>query len=301
MSTPAVGVKAASIARAAAGGPAVVRRRPEQLPSQRQIPGGTSWRAFGSEVHLVVGDRDRLETATQLASHLLGEIRRRCDARRLGSDLDQANRSAGSWVPADGLLIAALSASARVSAALGALGGAPGAGQVDVDPAGRVRVPAGGHIDLGTALRAFAADAVAGAVPEQAGTALIVGAGGDVATGPLPGSRRQWRVTLSETGHDQDGEQVRLETGGLATMRLPTSHRGETSPLLDPRTGNRLDPLWRSVTVCAASCLDAHAAASAAMLMGDQAPAWLWEHGLAARLVGTDSLVLRVAGWPDPA
>ena len=35
--------------------------------------------------------------------------------------------------------------------------------------------------------------------------------------------------------------------------------------------------------------------------MGELAPAWLWEHDLAARLVSTDNVDLRVAGWPDPA
>jgi hypothetical protein len=33
--------------------------------------------------------------------------------------------------------------------------------------------------------------------------------------------------------------------------------------------------------------------------MADQAPGWLSEHDLAARLVGADGSVLRVAGWPE--
>ena len=150
--------------------------------------------------------------------------------------------------------------------------------------------------------RAFAADLVAEAVPRLIGTAMIIGLGGDVAVGQHAEYPQQWRVTLSESASETElPEQVLLEVGGLSTVALPTTGRGESGVphLMDPRTGLPVEVIWRSVTVSAASCLDAHAAAAAALVMGDLAPAWLWEHDLAARLIATDSHTLRVAGWPD--
>jgi thiamine biosynthesis lipoprotein len=68
--------------------------------------------------------------------------------------------------------------------------------------------------------------------------------------------------------------------------------------LLDPRTGLPADETWRTASVCAATCVDANAASTAAIVLGALAPAWLWERDLAARLVASDGRVMRVAGWP---
>ena len=55
---------------------------------------------------------------------------------------------------------------------------------------------------------------------------------------------------------------------------------------------------WRVVTVAAWTCVEANIASTAAVILGDAAPAWLEERGLAARLVRADGLVLRTGGWP---
>jgi thiamine biosynthesis lipoprotein len=54
------------------------------------------------------------------------------------------------------------------------------------------------------------------------------------------------------------------------------------------------------VSVCAATCLEANAASTAGIVLAAEAPAWLIERNLAARLVGADGRVLRIAGWPSP-
>ncbi len=50
----------------------------------------------------------------------------------------------------------------------------------------------------------------------------------------------------------------------------------------------------------AATCTDANAAATAAIVRGADAPSWLAGLGLAARLVADDGSITRVGGWPQP-
>ena len=68
--------------------------------------------------------------------------------------------------------------------------------------------------------------------------------------------------------------------------------------ILDPRTGLPAAPVWRTVSVAAATCADANPAATAAIIRGDRAPAWLTSLNLPARLVSQDGAVRTVAGWP---
>ena len=69
--------------------------------------------------------------------------------------------------------------------------------------------------------------------------------------------------------------------------------------IVDPRTGLPAAGPWRTVSVAAANCAEANAAATAAIVAGDQAAAWLAGQGLPARLVAHDGSVRFVAGWPE--
>jgi thiamine biosynthesis lipoprotein len=51
------------------------------------------------------------------------------------------------------------------------------------------------------------------------------------------------------------------------------------------------------VTVAAASCVEANAAATAALIMGERAPAWLDDLRLPARLVEAGGGVRFAGGW----
>jgi ApbE family. len=51
------------------------------------------------------------------------------------------------------------------------------------------------------------------------------------------------------------------------------------------------------VTVAAATCVEANAAATAAVIMGDRAMAWLDDLKLPSRLVDTDGGVRFAGGW----
>ena len=57
--------------------------------------------------------------------------------------------------------------------------------------------------------------------------------------------------------------------------------------------------MWRTVSVCAASCLDANIASTAAIVRGSRAVPWLAGLGLPSRLVRVDGTVSHVAGWPS--
>jgi thiamine biosynthesis lipoprotein len=72
----------------------------------------------------------------------------------------------------------------------------------------------------------------------------------------------------------------------------------ERHHIVDPRTGRSAPEVWRTASVAAATCADANAASTAAIVLGEAAPAWLSRTGLAARLVRQDGDIVSIAGWP---
>jgi thiamine biosynthesis lipoprotein len=307
------------------------------LTAARSRYRAATWRALGTHVSLVVADGEALAGARAACTTLLERIDRACSRFRPDGDLVRANSGAGRWIRVDPLLVRAVEEAVRVAegtggtvdpllgASLAALGydrdldaarrlehlprrpaAPPGPDAwraIGTDPAGAVRVPAGLALDLGATGKAFAADLIAAQVPAGCGTSLVISLGGDVAVGSLPGERHRWRVEVSERPGEAGAETVVLTEGAMATSSTVLRRwrrAGETlHHVLDPRTGLPVDPVWRTAAVCAATCVDANAASTAAVVLRDQAPAWLWERELAARLVAADGRVLRVAGWPD--
>ena len=61
-----------------------------------------------------------------------------------------------------------------------------------------------------------------------------------------------------------------------------------------------MTPRPRTVTVAAADCVDANTASTAAIVLGPDAPGWLADRDLPARLVAADGTVTTVAGFPAP-
>ena len=95
---------------------------------------------------------------------------------------------------------------------------------------------------------------------------------------------------------------VAIRSGGLATSSTAARRwrRGGDvlHHILDPRSGLPAAPVWRTVSVAAATCTDANIASTAAIIRGEAAPAWLAGLGLAARLVAESGAVLTLGGWP---
>ncbi len=197
---------------------------------------------------------------------------------------------------------------ARTTAAAGAATSqrAPGAWNLVHDPtSATLTIPAGVGIDLGATAKAFAADVAASRIAGSLDGGVLVGIGGDIAVaGRVPDGG--WRVAVADDHRAKTAsfQTVSIESGGLATSST-TVRRWRTTDgwrhhIIDPRTGRNPDSRWRTVSVAAASCVDANAAATAAIVLGDRAPDWLAGRGLPALLIDLDGSPSAVAEWPDP-
>jgi thiamine biosynthesis lipoprotein len=169
----------------------------------------------------------------------------------------------------------------------------------------RVRIPAGARLDLGATAKALAADRAAQAVYDASDAGVLVSLGGDIATaGPPHGDG--WAIHVTDDHRDgpqAPGQTITIAGGGLATSGIAARRwvrDGEVMHhILDPATGEPVEPVWRTVSVAASSCLDANIATTAALVQGHSALGWLGELGLPARLVAVDGEVHAVAGWPE--
>jgi thiamine biosynthesis lipoprotein len=163
------------------------------------------------------------------------------------------------------------------------------------------------HLDLGATAKAWAADRAASRLAGALGCGVLVGLGGDIAVAgpPPPGG---WRIRVQDiTGRPEDppagpAAVVAIRDGGLATSST-TARRWRRGGdvlhhILDPRTGLPAAVHWRTVSVAAATCVDANTASTAAIIRGPQALDWLSNLGLPARLVDAAGTVRTVGGWP---
>lgn len=193
----------------------------------------------------------------------------------------------------------------RTPARLPAPGPAPGWRLVALDGR-RLRLPAGTCLDLGATAKGLGADRSAAAAWHAAGRGgVLVSLGGDIAIAGLPPAGG-WPVAIADSslaGEAALAQVVRLATGAVATSSVTCrrwQHGGRMMHhIVDPRTGYPASGPWRTVSVAAARCAVANAAATAAIVAGEDAPAWLTRTGLAARLVSHDGTIRLLDGWPD--
>lgn len=192
-------------------------------------------------------------------------------------------------------------------------------------------LPATIRLDLGATAKGLGADRAARAAHAAArGGGVLVSLGGDVAVAGIPPaggwpllvadehqqvraerdlvvqaarvrrSRRQGRPAPADPATAQ---LIRLPGGGLATSSVTCRQWRSAGELrhhiIDPGTGRPAAGPWRTVSVAAASCAEANAASTSAIVAGVQAPQWLADQGLPARLVGHDGSVVRTGGWPE--
>jgi thiamine biosynthesis lipoprotein len=297
-------------------------------PTQRS---SYEWELWGTYAFLAVDDPHLLPHARGIADDLLDALERQVSRFRADSDLSRANARAGSWSPAGPLLVGAVRAArwaaertdglvdpclGRALVSLGydddlaavrrrtTWGSVPDAGRLgawrELEITGdAVRVPAGTALDLGATAKAWAADVVATTVAKALACTAVVSLGGDVSVQGDGGP--EWPVRVSELPGD-DGELVWVR-GGLATSTtLARRWRGPQGSvvhhLLDPRTGLPVDGTLRSVTCAGSDALAANTASTAALVLGDEAAAWLEAQDVAARLVDADGVVTTVGAWP---
>ncbi len=183
----------------------------------------------------------------------------------------------------------------------------PGWRAVHLDPASRtVRLPRGVELDLGATAKALASDlAAASASKAIGGAGVLVSLGGDVAVAGEPPAEG-WSIQTSDDSAapiDDTQEAISITSGGVATssttVRRWTRGGVVLHHIIDPVTGLPADSCWRTVSVVAATCVDANIASTAAIVMGRNAISWLEAGRLPARLVDLAGEVHRVAGWPE--
>jgi len=306
-----------------------------------QHPVSAAFEAFGSRAVVAVADPRGLEPARRAAEEVVADFDRACSRFRADSELSALNAAAGSAFPAGPVLIDAVAAALRaarltdgdvdptVGRALIALGydrdfalvggGAPASSRrieavpgwraVAIDPeAGTITLAAGVALDLGATAKALAADRAAQRAHGAAGCGVLVSFGGDLAIAgepPEPG----WRIRVTDD-HRADaqapGQWITLAGPcGLATssttVRRWRAGADTVHHVIDPSTARSAGGRWRTVSVNAASCLDANIAATAAIVRGERALPWLQELRLPSRLVSRDGRVVHLAGWPRDA
>lgn len=186
----------------------------------------------------------------------------------------------------------------------------PGWQVIEFDPERRVaRIPEGVQLDLDATAKALAADRAADAIAGHLGCGALVNLGGDISVAGDPPAGG-WRIGIADDTEfggmipaALPGQSVCVSDGGLATSStlIRTWRRGSERlhHILDPRTGRPARSCWQTVSVAAATCLDANTASTAAIIRDDQAVSWLARLRLPARLVRHDGWVTVVAGWPQ--
>ena len=293
--------------------------------------------ALGTTVVLLVDDVAMLTPARGAVEREIRAIDKACSRFRADSDLSRANAAGGRPVRVsetcieaiDVALAAAIVTDGLVDPTVGTsmrrlgydrdfasmkLDGpplrvsvemVPGWRTVEVDRESRwVRVPAGVELDLGATAKALCADRAADAANAATGAGVVVGLGGDIAiAGGAPTGGWIVRVAEDHTAVE-GGQMISVHSGGVATSGSTrrTWNRGgvRLHHLVDPRTGMSAGSEWRTVSVAAASCVDANVATTASIVMGGKAVDWLSELGLPARLVSGDGRVVVTGGWPAP-
>jgi FAD:protein FMN transferase len=293
--------------------------------------------ALGTSARVVVWPPGNLKAGCAAADEVLGALDRQASRFRADSELSWLHRAGGGLFLLSGGLAEAIGvalAAARWTGGLAdpTVGGAviglgydrdfaaidPGQGQPSVPavPAPGwhrvrldgplLRLPPGIRLDLGATAKGVGADRAVRAVMAAAGHVggVLVSLGGDIAVGGTA-PRGGWPVTVAERpeGAGAPGAQpVRLAGGAVATSSVTCRRwrRGDRvmHHIVDPRTGLPANGPWRTVSVAAQTCADANAAATAAIVAGKWAEAWLTAAGVPARLVGRDGQVRRLGGWP---
>jgi FAD:protein FMN transferase len=302
------------------------------MTSARTRGDTASWPVWSTTAVLVVSEPAALRAARDIVERELDAVDRAASRFRPDSELNQLHRAGGtpqriSATLAD-LVRTALDAAERtggdvdptLGAALARLGydrditqvragnstlriqitPSPGWRRVRLD-GHTLTIPADVQLDLGATAKARTADRCAELVAGRTGSGVLVGLGGDIATrgaGPDGG----WRVLVQ----DQPGDPAQVVT-------LPAGHAIATSStvsrqwqrdgrplhhILDPRTCQPAEPVWRSATVATPTCTEANTLSTAALVRGPAAPAWLRSLGVPARLVTQGRDVLSM-NWPD--
>jgi len=296
-----------------------------------------SFRAIGTTATVVVPDPARMDGAETLLRQEIAAIDLACSRFRPDSELEYVHSCSGRAVAVSRLLFEALEVAVAVAekthgavdptvgnaiATLGydrdfdhvenqpqllrdAVGSVIGYGHIHLDARNRtVRIPRGVRLDLGSSAKALVADRSATRVADLLGTGVLVSVGGDVAVaGPPPPDGWPIGIAVESAAPERDVEQVvAIRQGGLASsstaVRTWSVGTETVHHIIDPSTGYSAPPYWTLVSATGASCVDANALSTAAVVWGEAALDLLRPYGQAVRLLRHDGRVFTLGGWP---
>jgi thiamine biosynthesis lipoprotein len=310
----------------------------EPLTNTAEHAAGVSHlRALGTTVTLALDRAAALTVAETVLRDELDEIDRACSRFRSDSEIWNLYAADGRPVRASARLYEAVSVACAVAELTGgavdptvgqaveALGydrdfvdvpatgptlgaqpvPAPGWWLVELDDQERtVAVPPGVRLDLGATAKALVADRAARRIASVTDSGALVCVGGDVSvSGRPPAGGWPVGIAVDCAGPFEAGPVVSVSVGGLAssstTVRAWRRGGRRVHHIIDPATGDCASGHWRLVSVAAASCVDANAYSTAAVVWGESAPERLAALGLPTRFVRHDGVVSTVAGWPS--
>jgi thiamine biosynthesis lipoprotein len=297
-----------------------------------------SLRAIGTTAIVVVQDPSMAERAESILRSELEAIDLACSRFRPDSELEMVHDHAGAAVKVSSLLFDALATAYDVAerthgavdptvgnaiAALGydrdlsevhanlpapprALGRVAGYVHLHLNAARRtVRIPRGVRLDLGSSAKALATDRAARRIAEVIRSGVLVSIGGDIAVVGTP-PEGGWAIGIAEDSSTPAAEVpyvVAIYQGGLAssstTVRTWTSGSRQVHHIIDPTTGNCVDPYWTLVSATGETCVAANAVSTAAIVWGDAALDQLRPLGQPVRLLRHDGEMVSVNGWPE--
>ena len=296
-----------------------------------------SFRALGTTATVVVRDSARADEAERILRAETEAIDRTCSRFRPDSELAYFHTNAGRTVEVSPLLFEALDVAysvaerthgavdptvGRAMEALGYdcdidqirsrplqmadFGPVPGFRHLHLERHRRAaRIPKGVRLDLGSSAKALLADRAAAHIAQTLRSGSLVSVGGDIAVAgdPPPGG---WAIGIavdSSAGADETDQVVAIREGGVASSstEIRTWQMGteRVHHIVDPATGRTTAPYWRLVSATGASCVDANALTTAALVWSDQAVEMLRPFGQPVRLLRHDGEVFTLGGWPE--
>jgi thiamine biosynthesis lipoprotein len=303
-----------------------------EVPSDTALPTAV-WSDWSCVVRLVVSDPAALAPATVQLEAMMARVERASSRFVIDSELNWANANVGRPVAVSrtlaNLVDVALGEASRSCGALDptigrdlvrlgydrdihlvsdsdeeappAVGPRPSWRDVKLDQfAGLLTVPVGCSLDLGASAKACTADWAAADLGQRFDCDVLVEIGGDLA---VSGRKRDWQVTVAEkAGVARHAQQVTLSAGGMATSTTTIRRwqRGdhEINHIVDPASGQPANGPWRTVTVAAESATHANTCTTTAIVLGDEALAFLHEQNVAARLIDRAGEIVTIGGWP---
>ena len=157
----------------------------------------------------------------------------------------------------------------------------PGWRSVSIDPGRRaIRLPVHTALDLGATAKALAADRAAATIHRGLGCGVLVSLGGDASvagTPPVGG----FAIGIADTcTSPTSAEAIAISSGGLASSGIAVRQwrlgAHQVHHIVDPATGLSAAPCWRTVSTAAATCVQANAASTAAVVL-EKTPSTGWK------------------------